>query len=148
MKSYYQQKKGGWTLEPVIYAKTVKQIRCYRFFRRILDEGGETGGEEAGLEVARKADGAPAQGLSSQPDLATARRYVEAVDLGLKRYVPEVYRKAVFAHVVDGVEYTDLEETSFASASTLKRYAQVFVWGVAEELGEIFPKNTDIGTGS
>lgn len=138
MKSYYQQKKGGWTLEPVIYAKTVKQIRCYRFFRRILDEGGETGGAEA----------APAQGSSSQPDLATARRYVEAVDLGLKRYVPEVYRKAVFAHMVDGVEYTDLEETSFASASTLKRYAQVFVWGVAEELGEIFPKNTDNGTGS
>ena len=138
MKSYYQQKKGGWTLEPVIYAKTVKQIRCYRFFRRILDEGSETDGAEA----------APAQGSSSQPDLATARRYVEAVDLGLKRYVPEVYRKAVFAHMVDGVEYTDLEETSFASASTLKRYAQVFVWGVAEELGEIFPKNTDIGTGS
>ena len=138
MKSYYQQKKGGWTLEPVIYAKTVKQIRCYRFFRRILDEGRETDGAEA----------APAQGSSSQPDLATARRYVEAVDLGLKRYVPEVYRKAVFAHMVDGVEYTDLEETSFASASTLKRYAQVFVWGVAEELGEIFPKNTDIGTGS
>ena len=122
----------------MIYAKTVKQIRCYRFFRRILDEGSETDGAEA----------APAQGLSSQPDLATARRYVEAVDLGLKRYVPEVYRKAVFAHMVDGVEYTDLEETSFASASTLKRYAQVFVWGVAEELGEIFPKNTDNGTGS
>ena len=116
------------TLEPVIYAKTVKQIRCYRFFRRILDEGSETDGAEA----------APAQGSFSQPDLATARRYVEAVDLGLKRYVPEVYRKAVFAHMVDGVEYTDLEETSFASASTLKRYAQVFVWGVAEELGENF----------
>lgn len=33
MKQYYQSRNSEWKLEPVIYAKTVKQIQCYRFFQ-------------------------------------------------------------------------------------------------------------------
>ena len=116
MKNYYQQKKDGWKLEPVIYAKTVKQIQCYRFFEKILAET-ET---------------------SCVREETVAEKYVGAVDRGLERYVPEAYREAVFAHMVDGKSYAELEETSFTSASTMKRYVQAFVWGVAEELGENF----------
>ena len=71
-------------------------------------------------------------------DKVVAEQYLEAIDHGLERYVPAQYRDAVFAHLVDGREYSDLEEQYFVSASTLKRYVQVFVWGVAEELGENF----------
>lgn len=124
MKNYYQQKKGGWTLEPVIYAKTVKQIRCYRFFRKIVEQY-ETTSPERRTE-------------SALMDKVVAEQYLNAIDQGLLRYVPEDYRAPVFAHMVDGAEYLDLEERYYLSASTMKRYVQVFVWGVAEELGENF----------
>ena len=124
MKNYYQQKKGGWNLEPVIYAKTVKQIGCYRFFQQIVKDY-----ESASPERRKE---------SWVMDKVVAEQYLEAIDHGLERYVPAQYRDAVFAHLVDGREYSDLEEQYFVSASTLKRYVQVFVWGVAEELGENF----------
>ncbi|MBQ9015118.1 MAG: hypothetical protein IJ109_03265 [Firmicutes bacterium] len=125
MKNYYQQKKGGWKLEPVIYAKTVKQIQCYRFFQKMLAEKSYV--REDGILQEAHVTGRQ-----------VAEKYVRAVDLGLKRYVPEAYRDAVFAHMVDGKGYAELEETCFTSSSTLKRYVQAFVWGVAEELGENF----------
>ena len=133
MKNYYQQKKGGWSLEPVIYAKTVKQIRCYRFFRRIL-EAEDAGAASEGADAV--SEGACA--ALNSAEIAAARQYVDAIDQALERYVPSEYREAVFAHMVDGAEYLDLEERFFVSASTMKRYAQVFVWGVATELGETF----------
>ena len=41
MKNYYQQKKGGWRLEPVIYAKTVKQIDDRKGLAGFLKTGGK-----------------------------------------------------------------------------------------------------------
>ena len=122
MKNYYQQKKGGWRLEPVIYAKTVKQIGCYRFFCRKIEEF-------EGCSPEKRTESALA-------DKVVAEHYVRAIERGLKLYVPEEYRNAVFEHLVDGMEYIELEEKYYLSASTMKRYVQVFVWGVAEELGE------------
>ena len=124
MKNYYQQKKGGWNMEPVIYAKTVKQIRCYRFFQQIVED------YESASPQRQTEDGLM--------DKVVAQQYLQAIDQGLQRYVPAEYRPAVFAHMVDGVEYSDLENEYFFSVSTMKRYVQVFVWGVAEELGENF----------
>ncbi len=120
MKNYYQQKKTGCKLEPVIYAKTVKLIRCYRHFQKVVssDEAKTKSGQLAG-------------------------RYIRTIDLALQRYVPEQYRDAVFAHLVDGVQYMRLEEKHYVSTSTMKRYVQVCVWGVAEELGESFPIEGD-----
>ena len=129
MKNYYQQKKGGWCLEPVIYAKTVKQIRCYRFFQQMIRDYAAAGPEE--------------RSKMDLQDVMIAEAYVNAIDQGLQSYVPAEYREAVFAHLVDGEEYIDLEDRFFVSASTMKRYVQVFVWGVAKELGENF--QTGIG---
>lgn len=140
MKNYYQQKKGGWSLEPVIYAKTVKQIRCYRFFRRIL-EAEDAGAASEGADAASQFASAEVEGAGAalnSAEIAAARQYVDAIEQALELYVPSEYREAVFAHMVDGAEYLDLEERFFVSASTMKRYAQVFVWGVATELGETF----------
>lgn len=150
MKNYYQQKKDGWKLEPVIYAKTVKQIQCYRFFQKILAEEVFTADGLAGDRPAEKSfvQETQAEAVCVQETRASetiepagrqvAERYVRAVDRALEHYVPDTYRDAVFAHMVDGKKYTELEETCFVSASTLKRYVQAFVWGVAEELGENF----------
>ena len=124
MKNYYQQKKGGWSLEPVIYAKTVKQIQCYRFFEQIVQR------YESASPDRRTEDW--------MTDKMMAEQYLEAIDLGLQHYVPAQYREPVFSHLVDGAEYLNLEEQYFVSASTLKRYVQAFVWGVAAELGENF----------
>lgn len=124
MKNYYQQKKGGWCLEPVIYAKTVKQIRCYRFFQQLVRE-------YESAEPGRRSE-------IDLRDVMTAQQYVRAIEQGLQQYVPAQYRDAVFDHMVDGVEYYELEEKYYLSRSSMKRYAQVFVWGVAEALGENF----------
>ena len=37
MKSYYQQQKGGFTLPECVYAKTVKEIRCYNYFATLIE---------------------------------------------------------------------------------------------------------------
>lgn len=113
MKNYYQLKKGGWTMEPVVYAKTVKLIQCYRLFEQIVAASGDS-------------------------NRALAQRYLQVIDLALHRYVPEQYRAAVFSHLTDRTTYAALEKQFFLSASSMKRYVQIFVWGVAEELGENF----------
>lgn len=123
MKQYYQTKKGGWTLEPVIYAKTIKQIQCYHFFQDVV----ETVSMMSPAKI-RKRDIA---------NKLVAKRYIRAIEDGLL-YIPEEYREAVFLHIVDHVEYEVLESRFYVTARSLKRYVQVFVWGVAEELGENF----------
>ena len=148
MKNYYQQKKGGWRLEPVIYAKTVKQIGCYRFFQNLIQsyDAESSAAKDFNHDAASSAakdtshDAAPPQEQTETAHLErmAAEQYVRAIDQALQLYVPAEYRNAVFAHLVDGAEYTELEERYFLSASTMKRYVQVFVWGVAEELGENF----------
>ena len=136
MKNYYQQKKGGWKLDPVIYAKTVAQIRCYRIYRgqaeaEIASDAGY------GMTLRESGSAGPDTKYSSR---SAAAQYVQIIDQALVDYVPEAYRMAVFSHVVDRATYNDLEEQHFISTSTMKRYTQVFIWGVAKGLGEVMPE--------
>ena len=128
MKNYYQQKKGGWKLDPAIYARTVSLIRCYRIYCQQADAGtaGDAGTAEKDPTHSRR---------------TAVQDYVQIIDQALADYVPEAYRAAVFSHVVDRTTYNELEERYFISASTMKRYSQVFIWGVARGLGEIFPED-------
>ena len=128
MKNYYQQKKGGWKLDPAIYARTVSLIRCYRIYCQQADAGiaGDAGTAEKDPTHSRR---------------TAVQDYVRIIDQALADYVPEAYRAAVFSHVVDRTTYNELEERYFISASTMKRYSQVFIWGVARGLGEIFPED-------
>lgn len=50
----------------------------------------------------------------------------------------EDYRECVFEHVVNKVTYEILEEHYFFSISCMKRWVQVYIYGVAVELGEDF----------
>ena len=135
MKNYYQQKKGGWKLDPVIYAKTVAQIRCYRIYRRQAEA--EIASDAGYGMTLRESGSAGPDTIHTGPDTiyssrSAAAQYVRIIDQALVDYVPEAYRMAVFSHVVDRATYNDLEEQHFISTSTMKRYTQVFIWGVAK----------------
>jgi len=123
MKQYYQSRNSEWKLEPVIYAKTVKQIQCYRFFQDIV----RTVSAMSPAKI-RKRD------ITNK---LVAQRYIKAIEDGLL-YIPKEYREAVFLHAVDQVEYKTLERRFYLTERSIKRYVQVYVWGVAEELGENF----------
>ena len=150
MKNYYQQKKGGWKLDPVIYAKTVAQIRCYRIYRRQAEA--EIASDAGYGMTLRESGNAGPDTIHTGPDTihtgpdtiyssrSAAAQYVQIIDQALVDYVPEAYRMAVFSHVVDRATYNDLEEQHFISTSTMKRYTQVFIWGVAKGLGEVMPE--------
>ena len=56
----------------------------------------------------------------------------------MEHYVSDEYRDAVFEHIILGIEYDVLEELYYFDASTLKRWVQKFIYGVAVELGEDF----------
>ena len=58
----------------------------------------------------------------------------------LTSHVREEYRLAIFNHIVEGREYKELEQEYGISISTMKRWTQRFVYGVATELGENYFK--------
>ena len=124
MKSYYQISKGGFKLKPPVYAKTVKEIACYRYFE----------------ETVKKINQKELQEKLTEKDIykrATAKLYIKTIEKALN-CIPVKYQKAIFEHLVDRSEYTYLEQKYFVSASTMKRYTQLFVWKVATELDEDF----------
>lgn len=67
-----------------------------------------------------------------------AEKYIEIFDEALIKWVDEDYRECVFEHVVNKVIYETLEEHYFFSISCMKRWVQVYIYGVAVELGEDF----------
>jgi hypothetical protein len=122
MKNYYQY-KNDFCLPKPIYRKTVKTVQCYDFYKSIANtySVNSTCGTEK-LTVNRM----------------QAQHYVTAVDEALKNYVVEEYREAVFAHLLHRKKYADLEFEYGISTSTMKRWVQKFVYGVATYLGDNF----------
>lgn len=107
MKAYYQSKKSTYRLPPPIYQKMVKTVEAYDFYKQLPP--------------------------GSVPE---AGRVLQAVDHALAVWVQEEYRQAVFLHVAQREPYFRLEKDYGISVSTLKRWTQKFVYGVARELGE------------
>ena len=128
MKNYYQIKEMGYVLPHPIYRKTVNTIRAYNFYRSISNREDEDG------EINRSLEG-EAVALAAV-NSASVDYYIDAIHTALSKYVIEEYREPVFRHLVDAVEYFELERDHGISASTLKRWVQRWVFGVATELGE------------
>lgn len=122
MRSYYQQLKTDYTLHPAIYAKTVKTIAAYYQYKKIVDT------------VNNKSDIT----YDDVNERMVADCYIKAIHKSLRDWVNRDYRKACFDHVVKGIGYIELEEKYYLSISSMKRWVQVFVYGVAKELGEEF----------
>lgn len=125
MKDYYQRKKSEYKLPKPIYAKIVKTIQSYDFYKCVVD-----------------AVNSRSETLVHEFDSvnrATAEYYIENIDDALENCVNEEYRNAVFEHTARNVAYDLLEKKYGISASTMKRWVQRFVYGVAVNLGEDFP---------
>jgi len=125
MKNYYQSQKSAYKLPKPIYAKIVKTIQSYDFYRCVIDTVDSRSETSVGeIDAVNK---------------ATAAYYIENIDRALESCVHEEYRNAVFEHTAREVEYSLLEEQYGISVSTMKRWTQRFVYGVAVNLGEDFP---------
>lgn len=124
MKSYYQQKKNGFLLDENIYAKTVREIQCYNTYKKIVNDINN----KSPLDITE----------NDVLNKTLAEKYIEIFEAALLKWVDEDYRKCVFEHIVNKVIYEELEEYYFVSISCMKRWVQVYVYGVAVELGEDF----------
>lgn len=128
MKNYYQQKGMGFVLPQPIYRKTVNTIRAYNFYQSLSNQIDEDG------EINKSLDKGKVERLAV--NAAMADFFINAIHEALKAFVAEEYREAVLIHLADDVPYCELEEKYGISISTLKRWTQRFVYGVATELGE------------
>lgn len=124
MKSYYQQKKHGFLLEKNIYAKTVKEIQCYNTYQRIISDCKN----KSPINLTK----------NDLNNKAVAEKYVKIFEEALYKWVDESYRKAVFDYIIHGTCLDELEEKYYLSKSMIKRWVQVYIFGVATELGEDF----------
>ena len=125
MKSYYQRKNGGYLLPHEIYKKTWNTIECYDFYQRVLFS----------LEQGSKENLDPEWASINK---ATAEYYIKTIDNALNEYIPADLRQEIFEHVVYGKTYRDISKKVHMSPSSLKRWTQIFIFGVAEHLGDNF----------
>ena len=127
MKCYYQRKNSGFLLPKPIYKKTRNTIACYDFYKDIV----------RGVQL-QEQEAVPQNPERAAINKATAEYYVDAIDTALREYVREDLQEGIFEHVARGKPYVELEESLFYSASTLKLWTQIFVYGVATILGDNF----------
>ena len=87
MKSYYQQRKGGFTLHQRVYEKTIKDIQLYYLCQskiNLLEE-------KSDLKITQ----------NDVDNAVISAKYKNAVDVALEKYVIKEYRDAVFEHIVN-----------------------------------------------
>lgn len=107
-----------------IYAKTVKTIQTYYYYLNVI----ETINNKSPIQVTQK----------DIDNKNLAQKYVEVIDDALFMYVREEYREAIFNHIVKEVTYEELERRYNLTTSSMKRWTQRFIYGVAKEIGEVF----------
>ncbi|MCB6993610.1 hypothetical protein LI177_08965 [bacterium 210820-DFI.6.37] len=125
MKNYYQRKRNGYFLPHEIYKKTWNTIECYAFYKRVLID------QEWSSDVFLEPEW-------TAVNKATADYYIRNIDAALKEYIPEELRQGIFEHVVYGKTYQEISKEVHLSPSSLKQWTQIFVYGVAEHLGDDF----------
>lgn len=125
MKSYYQRKNGGYLLPHEIYKKTWNTIECYDFYQRVLCSLDQRSEENLDPEW-------------TSLNKVTAGYYIDMIDSALNEYIPEELRQEILEHVVYGKTYREISKTVHMSPSSLKRWTQIFIFGVAEHLGDNF----------
>ena len=128
MKDYYQKRKGSFTLPEKIYRKVRSEIAAYPEFVRTL-ENYSTLSE---LNIKEK----------NTVDKVVAEHYVNNIKAALES-IPERFREPVFEHCALGVDYLELEDRYYMSASSLKKYVQMYVFGYATITGD----NIDVEMG-
>lgn len=67
---------------------------------------------------------------------AAMEEQINLIDSCLEKYVSEDKRQAVKEHCCFGIEYEILESKYQWEMTAIKKAAQKFIWGVAQECGE------------
>ena len=112
MKDYYQYKKlGGYTLKEPLYRKTLHTIRCYSYYASVIND------------------------IDNKSETDKTENDIE------NRIVAQQHINAIEEeHVAYDAEYDYLRRKYYISEGTLKRYAQMFIYGVAVKLGDTLPR--------
>lgn len=125
MKDFYQYNTlRGYRLNNDLYRKMRYTIHLYSYYMSVvngIDEKSYIGENDADNRI-------------------NAAYHIKVIEEALKEYVREDYRDAVFEHTVRDKEYEYLCRKYAVSESTLKRYTQMFTYGVAVKLGEALPR--------
>lgn len=124
MKDYYQS-KGIWRIDDNIFKQTYYFIRQYPKWQEMTDISSST--NKLLKEVEKTAVIA-----------ADAETNIEVVNKAMSNYVPVEFQKAVFAHIVDGLNYNEIEAKFDVSQEDLKEYRARLIWAVASEMGWIY----------
>lgn len=124
MKDYYQS-KGIWRIDDNVFKQTFYFIRQYPKWQEMTDISSST--NKLLKEVEKTAVIA-----------ADAETNIEVVNKAMSNYVPKEFREAVFAHIVDGLNYNEIEAKFDVSQEDLKEYRARLIWAVASEMGWIY----------
>lgn len=124
MKDYYQA-KGVWRIDDNVFKQTFYFIRQYPTWQKMTDISNNS--NKLIKEVEKTAVIA-----------ADAETNIEVVNKAMSNYVPVEFQKAVFAHIVDGLNYNEIEAKFGVGQEDLKEYRARLIWAVAMEMGWIY----------
>lgn len=117
----YKQPRRGFALNPEDYRIVINFIGNYSYYVRIVngvDDKSET-------QVGEK----------SAANRAQAQVYIETIEEALTKWVPQQYREVIWERVISRKSWQELSEEYFFSESAIKEKWQMYVWGIATELG-------------
>ena len=121
MKDYYQS-KGIWRIDDNVFRQTYYFIRQYPKWLRLRDGNKET--KKFINQVENVAVNA-----------ADAKANIEVVDKALRNFVSQEFREAVMAHIVEGLNYNQIEARYGVSQEDIKEYRSRLIYAVAEDMG-------------
>ena len=121
MKDYYQS-KGIWRIDDNVFRQTYYFIRQYPKWLRLRDGNKET--KKFINQVENVAVNA-----------ADAKANIVVVDNALRNFVSQEFREAVMAHIVEGLNYNQIEARYGVSQEDIKEYRSRLIYAVAEDMG-------------
>ena len=124
MKDYYQA-KGIWRMDDNVFKQTFYFIRQYPKWQEMTDISNNTSKLIKDVE-------------KTAVIAADAETNIEVVNKAMVNYVPAEFQNAVFAHIVDGLNYNDIEAKFGVTQEDIKEYRARLIWAVASEMGWIY----------
>ena len=124
MKDYYQA-KGIWRIDDNVFKQTFYFIRQYPKWQEMTDISSNTSKLIKDVE-------------KTAVIAADAETNIEVVNKAMVNYVPAEFQNAVFANIVDGLNYNDIEAKFGVIQEDIKEYRARLIWAVASEMGWIY----------
>lgn len=122
MKKYYQYKGlSSYKLKHSIYRATYNKIKTYPDLLNIvksIEEKDEINLKPEDIEIK-----------------TTALYEISIIEAALSKWVYKEYQEAILKHIAYSYKYSDLSDKYYISEQCMKKWTQIFVFGVAKEFG-------------